>query len=94
MSWAETMVCGHSGAMASERALTDSSTKYFLRLHDEHLRTIGHDGPARAGGHDAVHTRFATELREMGPREGEAMRLGNSSSFSLIASYFSHEELF
>eukprot|EP01048_Picozoa_sp_COSAG05_P005647 COSAG05_NODE_341_length_11060_cov_29.709424_10_plen_86_part_00 len=75
--------------MASERALTDSSTKYFLRLHAEHLRTINGDPSGGLGGRDAMHKRFAMELREVGPRDGAAMRLGCDSGFDVMSSYFS-----
>lgn len=86
------------GAADGAMALTDSPTKYYLRQHAQHLKTIGVDqaevsqgrasgSSSDGGGPVSLHA----QLMQIGPRPGEAraMPLGSAAGFDLVAQYFS-----
>jgi len=96
----QTRRSGRRGMEAADgaMALTDSPTKYYLRQHAQHLKTIGVDqaevsqgrasgSSSDGGGPVSLHA----QLMQIGPRPGEAraMPLGSAAGFDLVAQYFS-----
>lgn len=69
---------GRRGLAAGAMALTDSPTKYFLRLHAEHLESIGLDPRQElqggGGGGAASHAEFQEQMQRIGPRPGAGTR--------------------
>ena len=67
--------------------MTDSPTKHFMRLHAEHLHSIGM--PEVTHGGQQTHERFNANMSAVNPSHGEAVALGSSDGFEAMSTFFS-----